>query len=148
MTDMNLPKMPTIKLRFIHPRSIPNFDCPNYLNQNFNVPQPNQVWASDITYINLNASFAYLCVIMDLFSRKIIAWKLSLKIDTSLVKDTFIKAFYSQKPSTSLIFHSDRGSQYTSFIFRKLLDSFGIIQSFSKLSHPWDNAVVESFLNI
>ncbi|AMP19928.1 hypothetical protein AZF37_09015 [endosymbiont 'TC1' of Trimyema compressum] len=79
MTDMNLPKMPTIKLRFIHPRSIPNFDCPNYLN-------------------------------MDLFSRKIIAWKLSLKIDTSLVKDTFIKAFYSQKPSTSLIFHSDRGS--------------------------------------
>ena len=100
------------------------------------------------TYINLNASFAYLCVIMDLFSRKIIAWKLSLKIDTSLVKDTFIKAFYSQKPSTSLIFHSDRGSQYTSFIFRKLLDSFGIIQSFSKLSHPWDNAVVESFLNI
>lgn len=145
MIDMNLPKMSTIKPRFIHPRSMINFDCTNHLKQQFNVPRPNHVWASDITYIPLKSSFAYLCVIMDLFSRKIIAWKLSLKIDTALVKDTFLKAFYSRKPSTSLIFHSDRGSQYTSFIFRKLLDSFDIIQSFSKLSHPWDNAVLESF---
>ena len=145
MIDMNLPKMSTVKPRFIHPRSITNFDFTNHLNKQFNVPEPNQVWASDITYIRLRSSFVYLCVIMDLFSRKIISWKLSHKMDASLVKETFIKAYLLRKPSSSLIFHSDRGSQYSSFAFRKILDSYGIIQSFSKISHPWDNAVLESF---
>jgi putative transposase len=145
MNGMHLPKMSTIKPKFIHSHSSLNFDHPNHVQQQFNVDCPNEVWVSDITYIKTQYGFVYLCVILDLFARKVIAWKVSSKMDVSLIKDCVQKALDSRKITSSLIFHSDRGSQYTSFTFRKFLDDANIIQSFSKLAHPWDNAVMESF---
>lgn len=145
MTGMQLPKMSTVKPKYIHSHSTLKFDNINHINQNFNVSQPNEVWVSDLTYIKTQRGFVYLCVILDLFTRKVIAWKTSTKMDVSLIKDCTEKALNTREPKHAVIFHSDRGSQYTSFIFRKFLDSNNIIQSFSKLAHPWDNAVMESF---
>jgi putative transposase len=119
-------------------------DFTNHLQQNFTTHAPNIVWVSDITYIRVAGKFHHLCVIIDLFSRKVIAYKLSSRADAQLVKDTFTIAFENRKPA-GLMFHSDRGSQYTAFSFRKLLDKYNVVQSFSKKGHPYDNAVAESF---
>ncbi len=140
---MDLPKLSTAKPKFKYSKDTKDYK--NHLDQNFNPKEPNTKWASDITYIKVANKFAYLCVIMDLFSRKVIAWKLSDKIDTKLVIDTFLLAYNKRNKPKNLLFHSDRGSQYTSSEFRKLLDSFDILQSFSKKGYPFDNAVVESF---
>ena len=144
MKSMALPKMSTVK-----PKSRPhNPDSTirtNHLKGEFNPKAPNQVWASDITYVKVSGSFCYICVIMDLFSRKIVAYKVSTRIDTKLVLDTF-KAAYSKRGCPSgVMFHSDQGTQYTSLDFRKELDRVNFVQSFSAKGHPYDNAVLESF---
>ena len=145
MKGMQLPKMSTVKPRFLCPLPDVQSDFSNYLNQKFNPPTPNQVWVSDITYIKISNRFVYLCAIMDLFSRKIIAYQVSLKMDASFVLQTLRDALKSRKIEHPLLFHSDRGSQYTCSMFRKFCDEQNITQSFSKKGHPWDNAVMESF---
>lgn len=84
-------------------------------------------------------------MIIDLFSRRVIAHKISRKIDTRLVLDTFESALKNRNYPQNVIFHSDRGSPYTSDEFRKRLDKATFIQSFSKKGHPYDNAVAEAF---
>lgn len=91
------------------------------------------------------SKFYYLCVIIDLFSRKVIAYNISGKPDSALVIETFISAYKLRNAPFGLMFHSDRGSQYNSFSFRKLLDDLNVVQSFSKKGHPYDNAVAKSF---
>jgi len=83
--------------------------------------------------------------IIDLFSRRVIAYKLGKNIDTKLVLDTFESALKNRDYPKNVIFHSDRGSQYTSDEFRKRLDRASFLQSFSKKGHPYDNAVAEAF---
>ena len=119
-------------------------ECVNRLEQQFSQSAPNIVWVSDITYIRVGGRFYYLCVIIDLFSRKVIAYKISARIDAQLVKSTFMAAYCARNPK-GLMFHSDRGCQYTAFSFRQLLDNLNVVQSFSKKGHPYDNAVAESF---
>ena len=85
---------------------------------------------------------------MDIFSRKIISWNISSKPNADLVIQTFQKAYYSRNCPAGLMFHSDRGSQYTAFAFRKLLDELNVVQSFSKKGYPFDNACCESSSNI
>lgn len=87
----------------------------------------------------------YLCVILDLFSRKVIAYKLSNKIDTKLAIDTVNSAVAARGKSSGIIFHTDRGSQFTSAQFRKHMNILNMIQSFSAKGHPYDNAVIECF---
>lgn len=142
---MNLPKMSTVKpfIQKTKESSIEN--CPNILKQQFDQTEPNKVWVCDFTYIKVCGKFYYLCVILDLFSRKVIAYKLSHKIDTQLAIDTVNMAVAKRKKSQGLIFHTDRGCQFTSESFRKHLDNLNIIQSFSAKGHPYDNAVMESF---
>lgn len=111
-----------------------NFEHINHLKQEFNIDHPNEVWVSDMTYIKTQHGFVYLCVIIDLFSRRVIAWKLSSKIDTALVLECTEKAIETRRPRHPVIFHSDRGTQYTAFTFRKFLDKHNVIQSFSKLA--------------
>lgn len=82
---------------------------------------------------------------MDLFSRKVIAWNISAKPDVHLVMTTFKKAYDKRKCPKGLMFHSDRGSQYTALAFRQLLDSLSVVQSFSKKAYPFDNACCECF---
>lgn len=117
----------------------------NKLAQNFNVPAPNQVWVSDFTYIKVGQRFCYICAILDLYARKVIAYSVSNRIDTSLAIKTLQSAVRVRKASSGILFHTDRGSQFTSHEFRKLTDSLNIIQSFSAKGHPYDNAVMECF---
>ena len=109
------------------------------------LPKTPQISVSNITYLKAGRKWYYLCVIIDLFSRKVISWHLSGKADVSLVMTTFQKAYESRNTPYGLMFHSDRGTQYTAFSFRQLLDSLNVVQSFSKKEYPFDNAVCECF---
>ena len=144
MCSMDLPKMSTVKPRSACPRP-DNGECENHLQQQFSQDAPNLVWVSDITYLKVGGKWYYLCVVIDLFSRKVISWHLSGKADVSLVMTAFQKAYNSRNTPYGLMFHSDRGTQYTAFAFRQLLDSLNVVQSFSKKGYPFDNAVCECF---
>lgn len=119
----------------------------NVLQRKFNVEEPNIAWVSDCTQVNILKKKYYICVILDLYSRKIIAYKISAKASTQLVTSTFKLAYEKRKPDARLIFHSDRGCQYTSYAFRKLLIANNVIQSFSRPGTPYDNSVMESFFS-
>lgn len=120
-------------------------DFKNLLKRKFNPDEPNRIWASDITYLKVGSKWHYLCVVIELFSRQIISWQLSDQPNAQLVINTFKKAYRSRNCPQGLLFHSDRGTQYSSAAFRKLLDELNIVQSFSAKGCPFDNAVVEAF---
>jgi transposase InsO family protein len=124
-----------------------NYISPNLLNQNFNVELPNTVWAADITYISTHEGWLYLSVILDLYSRKVVGWSMSNRMTSQLVIDSLEHAIEVRKPEDGLIFHSDRGSQYSSFDFRISLKKHNIIQSMSGKGNCYDNAVAESFFH-
>ena len=117
----------------------------NLLNQNFNPVGPNQVWAGDVTYLKTGEGWMYLAIVMDLYSRRIVGWHLDKRMTTSLVSRALLKAYNVRQPPKGLVFHSDRGSQYTSKRYRKLLDSYGMRASMGDVGACWDNAVVERF---
>lgn len=118
----------------------------NILKQQFNPKSPNEVWVSDVTYFKLNGKTFYICVILDLYARKIISYTISKKNSTWLTKTTLIKAYEDRNPDTAkLLFHSDQGYNYTSKTFRNCLSAFGIQQSLSRKGVPYDNSVCESF---
>jgi len=117
----------------------------NLLNQQFQVSKPNEVWVSDVTYFKCKHNTYYICVIIDLYARKVVGYHISLKNNTQLTKDTFKIAYSSRQPSSDLLFHSDQGSNYTSKSFINYLIKHGIKQSFSRASMPYDNSVIESF---
>ena len=144
MKSMCLPKMSTIKPKYKN-LLISNENCQNNLNGQFNPDNPNMVWVSDITYIKVVSKFYYLCVIIDLFSRKVIAYKISSRMTDDLTIETLELAYGKRNYPKSVLFHSDRGSQYISKNFRKKIEQFGFIQSFSKKGYPYDNACAESF---
>lgn len=120
----------------------------NILQQNFNAVSPNQVWTSDVTYFKYNHKAFYICVIMDLFSRKIIAHHIAFSNSTQLIKATFNLAYDSRTVNKDLIFHSDQGANYTSKTFQNLLFEKSVIQSFSTPGVPYDNSVTEAFFAI
>ena len=120
----------------------------NILRQHFQADRPNQIWVSDVTCFKLRNHYLYTCVILDLFSRKVIAYKISKKNSTQLITSTFKMAWEQRTPEAKLIFHSDRGSQYTSHRFQQLLHEHSVIQSFSNSGKPHDDAVAESFFAI
>ena len=144
MRTLQLPRMSTDK-PFRNYKHRDNSECTNHLNQEFNQKAPDMAWASDFTYIKVAGKWYYLCIVMDLFSRKVIAWNISSKPDVDLVMDAFKKAYDKRNRPVGLMFHSDRGTQYTAFSFRKLLDSLNVLQSFSKKGYPYDNACCECF---
>ncbi len=117
----------------------------NILKQNFTVNRPNEVWVSDVTYFKFNDTTYYICVIIDLYARKVIAYNISTSNNTRLTKRTLKDAFESRKPNLKLIFHSDNGSNYTSKSFMKYVKELNITQSFSRPHIPYDNSVMESF---
>ncbi len=117
----------------------------NLLNQNFNPVAPNKVWAGDVTYLKTGEGWMYLAIVMDLYSRRIVGWHIDKRMTTDLVSKAMIKAYNLRQPPKGLVFHSDRGSQYTSKHYRKLLISYGIRASMGDVGACWDNAVVERF---
>lgn len=117
----------------------------NYINQEFHTNAPDQVWVSDVTYFKCNNKQYYICVIIDLYARKVISYKIRKINSTQLVKTTFKVAYEERNPSTSLIFHTDRGSNYISKGLNDYLKSLQITHSFSRAYVPYDNSVMESF---
>ncbi|MBT4891340.1 MAG: IS3 family transposase [Gammaproteobacteria bacterium] len=117
----------------------------NLLNQNFNPVATNQVWAGDITYLKTGEGWMYLAIVMDLYSRRIVGWAISKRMTTGLICQAMIMAYNLRQPPRGLVFHSDRGSQYTSKRYRRLLKSYGVRSSMGDVGACWDNAVVERF---
>lgn len=117
----------------------------NILQQQFHASRPNEVWVSDVTCFSVFNRMYYICVIIDLYARKVIAHKVSKHNSTQLTKATAKTAYELRKPTTTLLFLSDQGSNYTSTEFRKYLKSINITQSFSNPGMPYDNSVMESF---
>lgn len=117
----------------------------NLIKQNFTAIAPNEVWVCDITYFKFNHKTYYLCAILDLYARKIVAWRVSQRNSTHLTKGTLKSAIIERQPTTELIFHSDNGTNFTSYTFTKYIKECGIKQSFSRAHNPYDNSVMESF---
>ena len=113
----------------------------------FSAKTPNQTWVSDTTCFRLKGRKYYICVIIDIYSRKIVSYKISQKHSAQLLTAAFRLAYSERKPEKGLVFHSDRGTQYTAFAFRKLLKACHVTQSFSPTARPCHNAVMESFFS-
>jgi len=118
---------------------------PNLLAREFTVSEPDRVYVGDITYIWTMEGWLYLAVVIDLYSRKVVGWAIDKRMTKQLVIDALIMAIWRRKPCPGLIFHSDRGSQYCSHDFQKILKQHQIESSMSRKGDCWDNAVAESF---
>jgi len=104
----------------------------NKVNQQFQTTRPNEVWVSDVTYFRTPYNSYYICVILDLYSRKVIAHRIALNNSTQLVKNAFKDAYETRQPKGTLIFHSDRGSNYRSKTFCNYIKALNVTQSFSR----------------
>ena len=120
----------------------------NLLQRNFTQDVPNKFWVSDMTSARVKEKFYAICTVLDLFSRKVLSYGISAKMNTKFVKTIFLEAFESRNRPEGLTFHSDQGAQYTSCEFRKTLHDLGVRQSLSTPGTPLDNAVAESFFSI
>ena len=118
---------------------------PNLIEE-LSIDGVNQVWTADITYIRINTGFIYLAVILDLYSRKVIGWSISKKIDGQLTLDALKMALERRKPGRGVIHHSDRGVQYLCDAYTKHLKAHGFYISCSRRGNPYDNAWTESFM--
>jgi len=121
--------------------------APNRLDRNFTPAAPNQVWATDITYIPTKQGWLYLAVVLDLYSRKVVGWSLQPYLDRRLVLAAMQAAIAARKPGPGLVHHSDRGVQYACEEYQRLLADAEIVASMSRKANCWDNAVVESFFS-
>ena len=120
--------------------------APNVLDRKFSVGAPNQVWVGDLTYIPTAEGWLFLAVVIDLFSRKVVGWSMRPDMQRELVVDALDMAWFGRNPGrqTGLIFHSDRGSQYASDDFNKVLKEYAITPSMSRKGNCWDNACSET----
>ena len=119
----------------------------NHINKQFTASAPNQVWVSDVTCYKLNDKTFYICVIIDLYARFVVGYKISKNCSTHLTKGTFRKAYENRNTPSGLIFHSDRGGNYIANTFEAYLKSLNVTHSFSRTGAPTDNAVIESFFS-
>jgi Transposase and inactivated derivatives len=119
----------------------------NLLNQNFYVKEPNRVWVTDISYIGTDEGWLYLAVVKDLFDRQIVGFATGNYINTELCKRALASAIHRYKPTKGLIHHSDRGVQYASKDYQKMLRHNGMICSMSRTGVPYDNACAETFFS-
>ena len=124
-------------------------EYPNLLEQDFTTDKPSQKWVGDITYIyTKETGWTYLAIVMDLFDLKVVGWSYGTSMTETLVIDAFKKALINRGLNKDGIFHSDRGSQYTSNDYENLLSTLNIKHSYSKKGYPYDNASMESFNSI
>jgi transposase InsO family protein len=119
--------------------------APNRLAVAPTATAPNQIWVGDITYIETQEGWLYVAAILDLYSRKIVGWAMSERIDTELVLKALAMALLQRQPPQDLLFHSDRGVQYASGAYRRTLAQAGLIASMSRRGNCYDNATMESF---
>ena len=117
----------------------------NVLDRKFEVDAPNVAWVTDITYVWTSEGWLYLAAILDLFSRRVVGFAMSERIDRQLALDALCAAVGRRLPNAGLVHHSDRGSQYASGDYQDALDEAGVVCSMSRKGNCWDNAVAESF---
>lgn len=117
----------------------------NLLQRDFSTSEPNKVWVADITYLPVATGWAYLAVLIDLYSRKVVGWAMDDVVDTTLCLRALRSAFATRSPAAGLIHHSDRGCQYTSRAYQQALKEREAVPSMSRKGNCWDNAVAESF---
>lgn len=120
---------------------------PNLINGCFEAEKKNKIWTSDITYIWTNEGWMYLAVVLDVYNREIIGWSLDQRASADLILNALRMAGNNRRPDAGIIFHSDRGSQYTAARFRNTLAHYGFIQSMSGKGNCYDNAITESFFS-
>jgi putative transposase len=119
--------------------------APNRLDRDFTATEPNSKWVTDVTYVPTRQGWLYLAVILDLYSRAVVAWAMSPQCDEELVERALDRAVFRRRPKAGLLHHSDRGCQYTSRAYRRRLEQGGMVVSMSRKGNCWDNAAMESF---
>lgn len=119
----------------------------NILDREFEASAPNQKWVADFTYIWTVEGWLYVAVVLDLYSRRAVGWSMKPEMTSQLVTDALMMAIWRRGKPEALMHHSDRGSQYSSEQFQKLLAELGIICSMSRAGNVWDNSVMESFFS-
>jgi putative transposase len=121
--------------------------APNVLDRQFTATAPNQKWVADFTYLYTREGWLFVAVVLDLFSRRVVGWSMQPTMTAQLVTDALTMAIWRRGAIEALVHHSDRGSQYTSEAFQRLLEQLGIICSMSRSGNVWDNSVMESFFS-
>ncbi len=119
----------------------------NLLNRDFTAKEPNQKWVGDLSYVWTAEGWLYLAVIIDLYSRAVIGWSMQSTMSRQLVCDALMMALWRRGFPKDVLCHSDRGSQYCSFEYQKMLSHYSLICSMSRKGNCWDNSVAESFFN-
>jgi putative transposase len=119
----------------------------NKLDRDFSTTDINQKWVSDITYVYTSEGWLYLAVVIDIHSRSVIGWAMSSRMKKDIVCDALIMALFKRKFPKKIIIHSDRGSQYCSNKYRRIIKNNKLIGSMSRKGNCWDNAIAESFFH-
>ena len=119
----------------------------NILNRDFTAQAPNEKWCGDISYVWTEEGWMYLAVVIDLYSRSVIGRSIQSTMSRKLVCDALVMALWRRGFPRGVLFHSDRGSQYCSSDYQKILTSFGFVCSMSRKGNCWDNAIAESFFH-
>jgi putative transposase len=122
--------------------------APNHLKQQFNVAEPNKVWVTDITYLRTHEGWLYLAVVLDLFSRQVIGWSMSERIDRELALNALTMAVWKRQPKEKVTVHSDQGCQFSSYDWQDFLKAHDLEPSMSRRGNCHDNAVAESFFQL
>lgn len=122
--------------------------APNHLQRQFDVTEPNKVWVTDITYIRTHEGWLYLAAVLDLFSRQVIGWSMSSRMDRELALNALLMAVWRRQPKQTVMVHSDQGSQFSSYDWRDFLKAHNLEQSMSRRGNCHDNAVAESFFQL
>uniref|UniRef100_UPI0035B0BA33 IS3 family transposase n=1 Tax=Methylocella sp. TaxID=1978226 RepID=UPI0035B0BA33 len=120
----------------------------NTLDRRFDVEAPDKAWVTDITYIRTHEGFAYLAVVLDLFSRRIVGWSMQARQTTNVALQALLAAVWRRKPKGRVLVHSDQGSQFTSMEWTSFLKHHDLEPSMSRRGNCHDNAVAESFFNL
>jgi len=120
---------------------------PNLLKREFDVKEPDRVWAGDVTYLPTGEGWLFLAVLLDLYSRRVVGWALSERNDEALTLSALQMALDHRRPASGLVHHSDRGTTYASGEYQDVLARHGLVCSMSRKGDCWDNAVVESFFS-
>ena len=134
----------------------PSIVVDNTLDRQFDVPAPDTAWVTDITYIKTNEGFAYLAVVIDLYSRRVVGWSIQNRQATDLVLQALLMAVWRRKPTRKVLIHSDQGSQFTSIDWASFLKQHNLEHSMSRRGNCHDKprskassvAVAESFFNL
>jgi putative transposase len=121
--------------------------APNVLDRQFTADQPNRKWIADFTYVWTAEGWLYVAAVIDLFSRRVVGWSMRAEMNAQLVTDALLMAIWRRGKPNALLHHSDRGSQYTSEQFQRLMADNGVDCSMSRSGNVWDNAAMESFFS-